>query len=146
MYDTQRADLDALAANVSQGAMRWHAEDLSSRPALKITALERRWHFYERQLDSWRREQQRLVDEYADEATQVESRRESWNATLAPENQLGSALALKTRVDEVLAALTAADRAQQTDEPAARTRPARQRRAVDDRRRAQGGRCRGREL
>src|SRR6476646_1923724 len=27
MYDTQRADLDALAANVSQVAMRWHAED-----------------------------------------------------------------------------------------------------------------------
>jgi hypothetical protein len=38
MYETQRADLDALAANVSQVAMRWHAEDLSSLPALKITA------------------------------------------------------------------------------------------------------------
>ena len=67
--------------------------------------------FYERELGEWRSVQQAAVDVYADEAAQIEARRESWEATIAPENRDGGASALMVRVGEVLALLKTSERA-----------------------------------
>jgi potassium efflux system protein len=110
-YEDMRRRLDELATSVASLSTQLRTQSLLELPATRIESLQRRWNFYARQLELWRRDQQRIVDAYADEAAQIESRREAWDATIAGADDGGSAAALRARVDEVMRALHDANRA-----------------------------------
>jgi small-conductance mechanosensitive channel len=108
--DALRSRLDQITKSVLRLASQLRGTNLTTLPSARLEGLERRWLFYQRELESWRRDQQRVVDAYADEASQLEARREAWEATVAPDNQDGAAAALLARVNEVLKALSVAER------------------------------------
>ena len=109
--DSLREQLDRVTTSVLQLASELRGDNLLEQPATKLLSLERRWLFYDRELTKWRRAQQTAVDAYADEAAQIESRRESWEATIAPENRDGGGAALIARVNQVLSVLKVSEQA-----------------------------------
>jgi hypothetical protein len=130
--DELRARLDVIMKSVLRLASQLRGTNLLDLPATRLEALERRWMFYQRELESWRRDQQVSVDSNADEAAQIASRREAWEATIAPPN----------REDVVAALVVRANRrgsARSTDVGAARDGPSRDLCAVEHPVRSQGG-------
>jgi small-conductance mechanosensitive channel len=109
--DELRARLDVIMKSVLRLASQLRGTNLLDLPATRLEALERRWMFYQRELESWRRDQQVSVDSNADEAAQIASRREAWEATIAPPNREDVVAALVVRANEVLAALKTAEAA-----------------------------------
>jgi small-conductance mechanosensitive channel len=109
--DPLRARLDVITRSVLQLASRLREVKLFGLPSARLESLERRWMFYQRELESWRGDQQAVVDRDADDAAQIAARRDAWEATLAAENRDDAARALVERINEVLDSLQAAERA-----------------------------------
>jgi small-conductance mechanosensitive channel len=102
--------LDELEVGVTTLGARMRDEQLHLLPRLRLESLRRNWQFFDKQLGLWRRDSQRQLDRYSEDAAQLASRRADWRATRQTARTSAVAPALLERVDDVLRQLDAADR------------------------------------
>jgi small-conductance mechanosensitive channel len=103
--------LEALEEGVRRLDGRFKPEELRGLSALHLESLGRHWQFYNRQLESWRRDLQRATGLYSDDAAQLADRRATWEATRAAAEASGVAPALHDRINAVLAEIAQAEKA-----------------------------------
>ena len=103
--------LDRLSDGVMRLGARFKADELRSLSALHLESLDRHWKFYRKQLELWRRDLQRAMSVYSNDAAELASRRATWEATRAAAGASGVAPALTDRIAAVLAEISEAERA-----------------------------------
>lgn len=100
--------LTLLTTGVQKLAPVMRDEGVSRLPVVRLESLESHWNFYDRQLNSWRRDLQRVTSGYSEDAASVSARRAAWEATRA---KTGLAPALASRASGIAAQLAVAERA-----------------------------------
>ena len=100
--------LNLLTTGVQKLAAVVQDEEVAHLPVVRLESLESHWNFYDRQLNSWRRDLQRVTSGYSEDAASVSARRAAWEATRA---KTGLAPALASRASGIAAQLAVAERA-----------------------------------
>ena len=106
-----RAELDVLAAGIAKLAKGFAKEDLRQLSAIRLESLENHWKFYQRQLDDWRAELDRVTGTYTEDASELAKRRAVWVATRDSMSGGGVTPALVDRVNVIIDQFTRAERA-----------------------------------
>jgi potassium efflux system protein len=103
--------LQTIEAGIKRLSERTRDTDLTRLPPMRLESLERHWKFYDRQLDEWRKELQRLTVPYTDADEQLSKRRASWDETRAAGVEGDATPALLQRIDQVTGQLDRASEA-----------------------------------
>ena len=103
--------LDALAASVQELAALLESNDLALLPAISLDSLGRHWRFYERQLETWRRDLESTSGRFPEDAAELARRRVVWDATRIAAEGGSIAPALADRIRTVQAQLGRAEQA-----------------------------------
>jgi small-conductance mechanosensitive channel len=107
---TLRAELDALAVGIAELAKVFHKEDLRQLSAVRLESLENHWRFYQRELDDWRAEIDRVTATYTEDAAELAKRRAVWIATRDSMSGGGVTPALVDRVNVLIEQFSRAER------------------------------------
>jgi len=103
--------LEDLSAGVATLAGRFKSDELLQLSIVRLDSLQRHWRFYQKQLDLWRRDLQRAMEVYSDDAAQLAQHRAVWEATRTAAQSGAVAPALLSRIDAVLDQIAQAEQA-----------------------------------
>jgi small-conductance mechanosensitive channel len=104
-----RAELDTLSAGIAKLSKASAKEDLRQLSAIRLESLENHWKFYQRELDDWRAELDRMTGTYTEDASELAKRRAVWVATRDSMSGGGVTPALVDRVNVIINQFTRAE-------------------------------------
>jgi small-conductance mechanosensitive channel len=85
--------------------------DLQQLSVMRLESIESYWEFYQRELQAWRRELERVSSPYIEDAATLAKRRAVWEATRDALAGSGVASALRARVDNIVHQIALAEQA-----------------------------------
>jgi potassium efflux system protein len=97
-----RDRLTDLSEKIHRLSLQQASIDLTTLPVVRLENMQRYWHFYKRQLDTWREDLKRMTSVYVDDSETLAKMRAQWEATRSNDLQIGITPALTLRVEEVL--------------------------------------------
>jgi small-conductance mechanosensitive channel len=103
--------LDALVDGIAALEKSLRQMNLQQLSVMRLESIEKYWGFYERELQSWRRDLDRVAQPYVEDAAELSKRRAVWEATRNAMGETGVASALRARVDNILHQIAAAEQA-----------------------------------
>jgi potassium efflux system protein len=103
--------LDAITLGIAQLNDSLRKQDLADLSVVRLGSIENHWRFYDSELAEWRRELERVLAPFADDAAELGRRRAVWDATERSMGESGLPDALRNRVAGILSQITRAEQA-----------------------------------
>jgi small-conductance mechanosensitive channel len=103
--------LEAISTGIGALNESLHREALPELSVVRLESIEKHWHFYEDQLAEWRRELERVMAPYSDDAASLARRRAVWEATQQSLGEGSVPGALRNRIAGILSQLELAEQA-----------------------------------
>jgi potassium efflux system protein len=103
--------LDAITLGIAHLNDSLRKQDFAGLSVVRLGSIENHWRFYDSELAEWRRELERVMAPFADDAVELGRRRAVWDATEHSMGETGLPDALRNRVTGILAQITRAEQA-----------------------------------